>query len=283
MTSKAFLIPEVKINELKKNLDRMAKRAQKLGLTECGYSVGAVSDVPYLRNSDGSTRCFTGTAEQLVVQENEGRIVYHRYVEVTVSGPAPVLAGWTFAATLQHLTDDQGKIVNVIRTNPDLEGQVPTTYRSAAPCCDHCQTIRNRKDTYLVRNVATGTWKQIGSSCMKDFLGGNDPYQVAGILAWFLDAAGICQELSEDGEGGEGGSCRADCYSLREFLAYTAAVIRTEGWMSRARAENEQASATVDLVLQAIRSARQAPASSSSSYEADCETQEAARHEARSF
>lgn len=255
---KTYTIPECKLTTLKTTLDKMIRKASKLGIEACSYTVGNHVDVPYTTRFDldaGGYRSvrFQGDAEELKVAENNGKIHYKRFIEVTIAGPNPVLAGWSFVATLQHLTDDKNQPLNMLRTSPTFEGKLPERFHNSTAQCDHCKAIRNRKDTYVVQNVATGEWKQIGSSCIKDFTGGNDPRSIAAILEWWLDTQRECQDDDDDDEGGSMGGGRGGCrYSLRDFLATTAAVIRTEGWMPRSKAQDEGCAATADLVLMAL-------------------------------
>ena len=87
-----------------------------------------------------------------------------------LTGPLSVnFAGWSFIATLQHLTTGE----NIIRNISD-EFVVPLEYRSSGSDCQHCMVNRYRKDTYVVRHDS-GKYFQVGSTCIKDFLGGNSP------------------------------------------------------------------------------------------------------------
>ena len=45
--------------------------------------------------------------------------------------------------------------------------------------CDHCGTTRRRSATYLVEHE-DGSRKQVGSSCMADFLGASGHPRLAG-------------------------------------------------------------------------------------------------------
>jgi hypothetical protein len=231
----------------------MIKKAQKLNIEGCKYTVDPKPiDKPFLSyiNDKGQLKyeIFQGSQEALKVREDRGEITYRRYFEVTISGPAPVLDGWEFVAALEHLTDDKGQPLNVIRCRPSFEGNLPTVYCNAPCKCDHCKTNRNRKASCVVRNVTTGEWKQVGLSCVKDFCGGNDPRQVACLLEWDLEAKYSEEDL--DGEGGYGHSEMR--WSLREFLATTCAVIRTQGWLSRGKATGFGPPPTVDLVMELL-------------------------------
>jgi hypothetical protein len=253
ITSSTYEIPEIKLHGAKKNLDRIVRRAAKIGVEACSYSVGETFEIPFERFADEGgfrSRRFSGTSEELKTLEDGGKITYCRFVEITVSGPKPILKGWEFAATLQHLSDDQGQAINILRVSPDFGGKLPERFKhSTAGSCDHCHQIRNRRDTYVVHHKDSGDWKQIGSSCLKDFTGGNDPRQMLAALEFFLDAEKV---LSENFDEESGGSNRV-CWSLREFLATTAAVIRENGWMSKRAAGDTGKTATAVLVEMAMR------------------------------
>ena len=259
---KTYQIPECKIPDLQKKLDRMVKRAHKLEITACSYTLGKAIDVPYITRfslEEGwhSERFFGGGngPEELKKAEDAGKIHYKRFIEVTIAGPAPKLAGWTFVATLQHLTDEQGKRMNMLRSSPTFTGKIPDRFKTTDAVCDHCKAIRNRVDTYIVHNESTDEWKQIGSSCIKDFTGGNDPRVVAAILQWWLDVQRECEDFDEDGgmNGGGRGEAR---WSLRDFLATTAAVIRQEGWLPKSKADEFGPPPTATLVVEALENRR---------------------------
>ena len=44
--------------------------------------------------------------------------------------------------------------------------------------CDYCNTLRNRNETHIVQNEE-GTIHQVGSTCVRDFLGGVSPEQIS--------------------------------------------------------------------------------------------------------
>ena len=67
-------------------------------------------------------------------------------------------------AELEHHTE--GNIIRAI--NPKYS--VPTQYRTCKPYCEHCNKLRNRANTYLLID-ANNNYKQVGKSCLKDFIG----------------------------------------------------------------------------------------------------------------
>src|ERR1700691_1883636 len=97
--------------------------------------------------------------------DSRSKILYYETkVEFQVTGTAPKLAGWPFLATLTWEGD-----VLVTRCLPGYEGRVHAE-KITPHFCDHCKVDRYRNDTYLVEDES-GTQLQVGSSCVKDFLG----------------------------------------------------------------------------------------------------------------
>lgn len=86
-------------------------------------------------------------------------VIYKAHLE----GEAPKYNGWTFLGRVD--VEEAGL---VIATAPGVEG---IDRESLVPgYCDHCKTNRARRSTYIVRGE-DGTQVQVGSSCIKDFLG----------------------------------------------------------------------------------------------------------------
>lgn len=226
-----FLVVEERLDALKKKLDAYARRAAKLGLPPVTYTVGDFLDDPETRYRDDPYSDTGFTAYTILV----------RKFAVHIDGDAPKLSGWTFAATIQHL--DGGE--NVIRSILDVP--VPAVYRTSPCRCDHCGTVRRRIDTHLVYKSETGEWKQIGSSCIADFLGSVEADRLARQAEYLrdaLDAAG----------GSEGGGSIKPRYALVEVLVLAAGAIQQFGWVSRKKAKELEAStgaaplATADIV-----------------------------------
>jgi len=97
-------------------------------------------------------------------------------------------SGWQFIGTIEHKENG-----NIIRKA--LEVEVPEKYYSAPNECEHCHTIRNRLDTYLVRNTNTGEFKQVGKACLKAYTGLNPAIcTLAMTLGSELDKLEIDQE-----------------------------------------------------------------------------------------
>lgn len=161
------------------------------------------------------------------------------YFMVEVTGTAPRLSGWEFVATLQH--EDGGTILRSVPTVA-LDPSALAGYRNAEPACDHCRVNRRRNDTFVVRRVENGALKQIGRSCLGDFLGHQDPAWAARRAEFLVLARDAVEESMGWGGGGE------YVEDIAAYLAYVACAIQREGWLSRTKArEMDGRPATADL------------------------------------
>jgi hypothetical protein len=110
-------------------------------------------------------------------------------------GDLPSVGGYEFAARIEH-----GKDGNVIARGPKETEALDTSWRMAAPHCEHCNTNRRRKETFLLRQYGMRLI-QIGRNCLADFLM-VDPAQMIA-LAELVKA--ISEEGSDEHWGGYGG------------------------------------------------------------------------------
>ena len=208
--TREYRVIEVNLEHLQGRIEKLNKRARKLGCQEIQVQVTNEEFIQVgMAGSD-----FTETVKMLTV---------------TVTGEAPVIAGWKFVATLQH--EQTGTILRTVRGE-----EIPERYREAdTSVCEHCNMNRRRKDTYIVRNVETNEYKQVGRTCLKDFTGHTNPEAIA---RWFDD---VLHELDKLTNGGEGGYGETPKYlELRTYLAHTAACIRLDGWVSKKMAEERE-------------------------------------------
>ena len=139
-----YEIPVENIEELRKK----AARIQKKAITH------------------GCKVVFEEVDEIFKTETNEdGNEVTRKYIVVEAEGEAKA-EGWVFAGTIEHT-----KAGNILRSVSD-EYKIPERYHDAKPYCEHCNTKRYRKDTYVVYNEETGEFKQLGKSCLKEYTNG---------------------------------------------------------------------------------------------------------------
>lgn len=140
---KVYRVPEQNYPVLESRIAKLAKRAAKLGIPAPTVAIVAIDETRETR--DGVTRL-------------------RRIFSVTITGEAPKLAGWAFAAVLQPTVDEAGvSLGNILRVVPGFEQAVPAQFRAAGNNCDHCHTSRRRNETFVLVNEA-GEWKQVGRS-----------------------------------------------------------------------------------------------------------------------
>jgi hypothetical protein len=207
-TRNNFAVPEQRLGWLREKLGKLARKAQKLG---CEQPTLVVGD-SFLKES---------------VDAETGTKTYIQYFNVVVTGPAPRINGWSFVATLDHA---DGEVV--VRTSPEFKDGLPKHFRTADPRhCDHCQKLRMRNETFVLRNDA-GEFKRVGRQCLRDFFGHEAAASLAAV-AELLWAACETAEAADAEGGGVGGGNYVD---LNEYLLFVAAAIRQEGWLSRGAA-----------------------------------------------
>ena len=232
-----FRIPAANIGSLRQGIARLSDRARKLGSPPITLREVRVEDVieTVVDGLDG-------------LAYPTGRVLRFHIVEVV--GEAPKFAGWTFVASLDLL--DGGTMLRAVPGET-----VPTAYRTATPGCDHCRLTRNRLKHYLLRHDS-GEHKQVGSSCLKDFLGHEDPGKLARLAQYLSDALSLAEAADvEPGDhefsNGAGGG-RSHLINLETFLAYVAAEIRAYGWVSRKMVDEsvDRKTSTATMALSAM-------------------------------
>jgi hypothetical protein len=220
---KTFRIPDENLAALTERIAKLGKKALKLCGAAIVMTVLEVLDVPR-KNKRGE-----------VIQG-----VYDRFHVVTVTGPRPVLNGWELVAALDVLTAEDGEKLVYVRAVPGAA--VPEALRNdTSGKCDHCQTERARKSTYVVKNTE-GEYKTVGSACICDFLGHQSPEAVLANFELLSEAAAFSEES-------EGGGHKETHFGLAHYLGFVAAAIRADGWLSRTKAKETYAQATADTAF----------------------------------
>ena len=199
-----YIVYEGNLEKLEQKLKKVENKCKKYGASFHYEVVGEeYKDVEF---SDG---------------EGGKKIRTLRYVIVDVGGFAKV-NGWEFVATIDHHSTG-----NVIRNIIDIE--IPQKYWTSEPYCEHCNTQRRRNDTFLVHNIETGEFKQVGRSCVRDFTGGYDADLAASYIAMY-EYLIASEEASEDSPF-FGGSF-THYYNLDNILKMSKAIITKLGFKS---------------------------------------------------
>jgi hypothetical protein len=168
-------------------------------------------------NERAARKGFTGrielTAERVERTETNalGLTVTEILFETTLTGEAPRYGGWAFLA----VADWDPEAGLIVRTSPGVEAIDRSSLREGY--CDHCRTDRYRKQTYIVANEA-GEQRQVGSTCIKDFLGWDG-------RVVFIEGKAVEHDL----QSGFGAYART--YATETVLAAAWACIRAHGYL----------------------------------------------------
>lgn len=206
-TPHVFKITAYGLPEMQAKLAKLNRRAAKLGCPQLTLEVVETK------------------REKVRRRDEEGAMVWGTFHTVHVTGEAPRINGWSLVGRI-----DRSLSAPLMMTVPGKE--MPTKYREAvSPVCDHCQTKRWRKDTFVVQNEA-GETKEIGRNCLKDFLGMN----VEAFLSFCKSFESISEEASEwSGWNTSRAETEIDIFSVLEM---TAMIMREYGWVSRREADD---------------------------------------------
>lgn len=129
-----------------------------------------------------------------------------------------ILNGWELIAKLEHTSG--GNIVTKVG-----EMDIPKEYYTISPRCDHCNSNRERKVTFIVRNKKSGEFKQVGRQCLRDYTG------ISLESALFL--ASIENIFKKYSNFDFSGIKTKYYFETKELLYYIAATIKTHGYVKK--------------------------------------------------
>ena len=216
----SFSIPTYKKEDLQKRLQKLVKKAHKYGNTDILFSFG---DKPFLA--------------EVETEVGKRKI---EYVRVFISGEAPQIAGWDLLGRVE-LMEGENLIHRVPGSNEELSGE----FRHHNGHCDHCNTDRPRKDVYILSDGE----KQIavGRTCLRDFLGIDDPKHIVERAQFFKELKGFEDNL-------DGGDFKTSgFFVLDDVLLRSAAFIRRDGYISKAKQKETGYTTTSQAVMMSIR------------------------------
>ena len=157
MKDKTYFIHEDNMKRLEKKLNRIKSKCDKYN---CHFEYHKVGE----------------TYREVVL--STGFRETAKFIEVCVSGVA-IINNWKFVATIEK--SPNGNIIKQYAR--DVE--VPEFYKTCKLVCDHCNTKRARKSTYLIQNIKTCEFKQVGKSCLADYTHGLDAEGIASYISMF--------------------------------------------------------------------------------------------------
>jgi hypothetical protein len=169
--------------------------------------------------------------------EGHSNLQKMKIYEVFVAHPEVKLNGWQFVARIDH-SQEAG---NVVRVVPGMT--LPDRFRtSTRHTCEHCNERRYRRDTFVLANAETGSYKQVGSSCLKDFTGHDGAVKLAKIAEMLAIIGDYSRGI---GFGGSGAHTDYRWISTRMFMALCADAVTKHGWVSASAAKQHGWTSTV--------------------------------------
>lgn len=114
-----------------------------------------------------------------------------KFILIEVEGTARV-DDWEAIAVMEHT--GHGNIVRRINT----EIEIPERFYHSDDVCEHCGVRRMRKELFIIHNVKTDEWRQVGKSCLKLYTNGLSAEAVAAYLDGirFLESK-VSEDFSE--------------------------------------------------------------------------------------
>jgi hypothetical protein len=205
-------IPENRLGLLRAGVEKLNKRADKLGMEPVVLVVGEPRLIVYQELLPAEYQ-EAGRIPRTVTRE--------RWVaDVSFRGTAPVIAGFAFVAKLDH---QEGG--NLVLRAPGIETDL-SGWRQCGSRCQHCGLERRRAETFLLQHES-GALLQVGRQCLKSYTGSDD---VARAVKLFKLWAEFMGSMDEGGEYGCGGGWGSGASTPAEYVAAAVASIRKRGF-----------------------------------------------------
>lgn len=211
-----------------KRLTTLNKKCVRFGLVELVAS--EPTEVLYRRvdsyDNDGALRSSSWKEHSGKI---DGRYTYATFLHITITGPVVKSGDWKVVAKLEALGDG---ILALDTTGDATHAAAAHAISQSGPIrCEHCGVTRRRKDSFVLVNP-DGAYKQVGTTCLKDFTG-IDPARALFLAALYTEFSGW-----DEAERLVGGSA-IPSYSSTAVIAASLHAIRAWGWVSSSRARGD--------------------------------------------
>lgn len=186
--------------EFFENIEKKLKRIERK-CAKCGN--------PFIFN-------VVGTEIREVINEQTQVKSCYKFIIVEVEGTAKIDDYECVAVLENHVF---GNVIRRINT----EIEIPERFLHTDNICEHCNSKRLRNELYIIHNIKTNEFKQVGSSCLLLYTGGLNAEYVAS----YID--GITELEEFNGFVGNG----AKYYiSVNEVVEYATEIIDKMGYFN---------------------------------------------------
>ena len=151
-----YAIYEEFFADVEKKLNRIAKKCAKNGN-------------PFIFKINGEE------IREIIVNPQTKKTEYFKFILVEVEGVARI-DNWECIAVLE--IHEVGNIIRRINT----EIEIPNRFKHTENLCEHCNSKRQRNNLYVIHNVETDEWKQVGGSCLVQYTNGLNIEYVASYM-----------------------------------------------------------------------------------------------------
>ncbi len=208
-----FSIPKVRIDEFHKRFKKLEKLCDTIDVSRPTFTISE----PYI------VKKSTGRWDYFNHEYFYTKITYY---DVTIEYAESIIlpGGWQLLGVVDHRE-------NIVNSVP--KKVVPSKYFGTDGYCDHCNTQRPRKETFIVQDE-NGSVKQIGRQCLRKYLGvdGNGLFRV---LQWFQTVNNLSNFDYEDFST----EIRHNLhFELKPLLLITAHWLQNHEYISQAKLEN---------------------------------------------
>lgn len=233
------IVPHGEMLEFEKRLRSLNNKAERFGLSPIVASeprivqfVAKIEIDP--QNGEWMTRTLRRVKKGEVLPPNAQ---VSRAYEIELEYPQVKMGNWNVIAQVEAM-ENSNLIFNVSRKPEDAEAV--EKYRNCPIGCDHCETKRQRKLSYILKDATGDEYKQVGSTCLEDFTG-IDP-AAALFLAKMYEFTSLVDCSGEE----EGRMGKASSFATRDFLTRVVFLTSKEGFVSASKAREEGGSATYE-------------------------------------
>lgn len=151
-----------------------------------------------------------------VEDEKTKRKDYYKFIIVEVEGTAKI-NNYECVAVLEN--HEHGNIIRRINTTIDI----PERFMNTDNFCEHCNSKRRRNELYIIHNIETNEFKQVGSNCLMLYTNGLNAEYVAS----YID--GITELEEFDGIVGNGSKYYIP---IDEVIGYATEIINKMGYFN---------------------------------------------------
>ena len=199
---KNVIITEHTLEHLKKQIEKVNKRARRISVNEITLEV---TDEFY--------------------KEDKENLVSEKYFNVKVDYEVVKINGFKIVAQLDH-SFSGGNVVRMI----DTKEEIGKHYNTVGGVCEHCGMNRARRITYIIKNE-DGEMKQIGKNCLKDYTG----HDINGLLSIIEWIDGIERECNESDEEYLNSGSSRQYYMAKSVITLSKLLIDRYGYLSNAK------------------------------------------------